>query len=91
VILIPTSPEVIACIRIKHEDELTIFSSFSDPDGTRLDGTGETGEMMTEYCFKKSERPLFRIQSTWNISPSDCKRHNELVEYLLCIAEESDF
>ena len=89
-ILIPTSPEVIACIRIKHENELTIYSSLSDPGGTWLDGSGEKGKMMTEYCFKKSKRPLFRIQSTWNIS-SDCKRHNELVEYWLCIVEEDDF
>lgn len=36
---IPTSAEVIACIRIKHDKDLRVFSSFSAPEcGVQYEG-----------------------------------------------------
>ena len=83
---IATSAEVIACIRIKHKDDLTVFSSFSDPDGTWQQG--EIGRMMTEYCFKFQSIPLFKMETTWEIGDQSWKRKNEKTEYWLCVCEE---
>lgn len=82
---IPTSAEVIACIRIKHKDDLTVFSSFSDPEGN-----GTHGRMMTEYCFKFQSIPLFRMETTWEIGNPSWERKNEKTEYWLCVAENEE-
>ena len=87
---IPTSAEVIACIRIKHKDDLTVFSSFSDPDGTWQGGAGETGRMMTEYCFKFQSIPLFKMETTWEIGSPSWDRKNEKTDYWLCVAEKEE-
>ena len=87
---IPTSAEVIACIRIKHKDDLTVFSSFSDPDGTWQGDAGETGRMMTEYCFKFQSIPLFKMETTWEIRSPSWDRKNEKTEYWLCVAEKEE-
>jgi hypothetical protein len=87
---IPTSAEVIACIRIKHKDDLTVFSSFSDPDGTWQGGAGETGRMITEYCFKFQSIPLFKMETTWEIGDTSWDRKNEKTEYWLCVAEKEE-
>lgn len=85
---VPTSAEVIACIRIKHKDDLGVFSSFSDPDGTWQGGPGGTGRMMTEYCFKFQSIPLFKMETTWDIGVLSWCRENEKTEYWLCVCEE---
>ena len=87
---IPTSAEVIACIRIKHDKDLRVFSSFSDPDGTWQGGPGEKGRMMTEYCFKFQSIPLFKMETTWEIGNPSWERKNEKTEYWLCVADNEE-
>ena len=87
---IQTSAEVIACIRIKHKDDLAVFSSFSDPDGTWQGGPEKTGRMMTEYCFKFQSIPLFKMETTWEIGNPSWNRKNEKTEYWLCVPEKEE-
>ena len=78
---IPTSAEVIACICIKHDKDLRVFSSFSAP---------ECGVMETQYAFAFQEIPLFGIKTNWDIGDSSWKRENEKTEYWLCVAEKEE-
>jgi len=87
---IATSAEVIACIRIKHKDDLAVFSSFSDPDGTWMEGCGTHGRMMTEYGFKFQSIPFFKMETTWQIGNPSWDRKNEKTEYWLCVAEKEE-
>ena len=87
---IPTSAEVIACIRIKHDKDLRVFSSFSDPDGTWQGGPGYHGRMETEYAFAFQSIPLFKIEATWDIPVYGNKRMNEETKYWLCVAEKEE-
>jgi hypothetical protein len=83
---IPTSAEVCAVIRARHNDGMTVFSTFSDPDGTFNGGSGERGRMDTAYGFKGCDWPLIEYRTTWEIDHSTpYKRVNEKCEYWLCI------
>jgi len=86
---IPTSAEVCAVIRVRHSKELTVFSTFSDPDGTFNGGPGEFGRMETSYGFNgfNCDYPLIEYRTTWEIDHDQpSKRVNEKHEYWLCVA-----
>lgn len=78
---IPTSREVWAVIRARHESDLRLHSTYSSP---------ETGEMMTQYSLNGSDFPLIGARTRWDV---DCetphKRINEQHEFWLCVPRES--
>lgn len=81
---IPTSVEVIAVIRARHGNEMTVFGSFSDPTGTAFGGSGETGVMKTLWGFRRADCPLYETISKTTPPESD----NTEYEYYLCAALE---
>ncbi len=83
---IPTTPEVWAVIKARHHADLSVFSSFSNPDGTFIGGCGQHGEMFTAYGFKGADYPLMEARTTWDIDRAEPhKRINEEHKYWLCI------
>lgn len=91
---VPTTYEVWNQIRLAHAKDLTVFSSFTDPDGSFM-GSGQ-GRADTAYGFKDGTVPVMRAESTWDNEPWDyegvrlSKRVNEQHEYWLCYAIEDD-
>ena len=85
---IPTSAEVVAVIRAKHQ-ELRVYSSFSDPDGSFCGG--DLCTMMTEWGFADFDIPFLGIKTTWKKHPTEAyKRDRETHEYWLCVSIEED-
>lgn len=64
---IPTTVEVYRAILDRHFHDLSVFSSFSNPDGTAFGGGGQEGRMETKWGFKGSVLPCLEAQSTWDI------------------------
>jgi hypothetical protein len=90
---IPTSAEVCAVIRARHNADMTVFATFSDPDGTFNGGPGERGRMDTAYGLKGCDWPLIEYRTTWDIDQDperSYKRHNEKHEYWICIPLRDD-
>lgn len=92
-IQISTSAEVWAVIKARHGKDLTVFESFSNPDGTFNGAPGEFGRMVTAYGFKGASEPIIKAQTRWKIDHE--KPHNRIDEthdYWLCVAQpgESD-
>ncbi len=87
---IETSAEVWSVIMARHRSELTVFSSYSNPDGSCPLGGG-TPTMETSYGFKNSDAPIMRAKTTWD-GPSDgsYKRENEKSQYWLCVIKEEE-
>jgi hypothetical protein len=86
---IATSAEVAAVIRARHDKELAVFASFSDPDGTFNGGAGERGRMETAWGFKGADAPILEARTTWTIDrKQQHKRIEEKHEYWLCAAKE---
>lgn len=85
-----TSPEVYAVIMAKHRADLTVFESYSNPDGHCPLGSGSP-EMFTSFGFKGSDFPTIAARTTWEDGGALYKRYNEKTEYWLCsgINEES--
>jgi len=84
-IKIPTSAEVWAVIRARHGKEMSVYSSFSDPDGTFNGGFGEVGRMETAWALKHADYPLIEAKTVWDIDPEKpYKRLNETTEYWVC-------
>jgi len=81
---INTSAEVWAVLHARHRKELTVFATFSDPDG---EYTGRSqGCMETTYGFKGCEYPLMEARTTWTIDPEQPhKRIDEQHQYWLCL------
>ncbi len=83
---IATSAEVWAVIKAKHGSQLSVFSSFSDPNGDAFGGGGTTGTMETSYGFKIGDYPIMEARSTWSISSEKPhERLDEIHEYWLCL------
>lgn len=83
---ITTSAEVWAVIKARHGNDLTVFESFSDPDGTFNGGPREFGRMMTAYGFKGATEPIIKAQTTWRIDPDrPHARIHEIHQYWLCV------
>lgn len=86
--IISTSAEVWAVIRARHNDDLGVYASCSDPDG--ING-GRTGRMYTAYGFKGADYPLMAAETTWDIDDErSYKRHNEKHEYWLFVNQLDD-
>jgi hypothetical protein len=84
---VATSAEVWAVIEARHGNEMTVFESFSDPDGTFNGGDGTRGRMETAWGFKGAQVPTLYAKTTWEIDPeATYKRINEQYEYWLCVA-----
>lgn len=87
---IVTSAEVWAVIRAKHHDQLVVFGSFSNPDGN-FNGPSDKGEMFTSYGFVEGSCPLLEARTTWTIDrEKPSKRIDEVTEYCLCVAVDSE-
>ncbi len=88
---IKTTPEVWAVIRASHP-ELTVFSSFSDPEGGSEYGDG-TPRMETAYGFRGGDFPIIEAKTTWEYAKDEEKprvRKNEKHEYWLCLPIKED-
>ncbi len=87
---IPTTPEVWAVIHARHHQELTVFGSYSAPDGDYL-GNSLEGRMMTDYGFDGADCPLIGIDTRWDIDrEKPHRRLNERHEYWLCVPIDTD-
>jgi len=89
-IKIPTSREVYAVIHARHK--LKVFSSFSNPNGNQFGGSGEVGEMWTQWGFDNAHWPLLEARTTWTINhEKPHERIDEIHEYwlLMAVPEES--
>lgn len=64
---IPTSPEVYAVLRARHGDQMRVYASFSDPDGTFNGGPGEVGRMDTIWSIDGCDFPILEVKTTWDI------------------------
>lgn len=85
---IETSPEVWAVIKARHHEDLTVFGTYSAPEGSEF---SDQCEMYTEYGFKDADVPLMAARTTWDRDPeTSYKRINEKTKYWLFIIEESD-
>lgn len=84
---ITTSAEVWAVIKARHGQNLKVFESFSDPDGTFNGGSGERGRMVTAYGFDGAPEPIIKAQTTWRIDPDrPHARIDETHHYWLCVS-----
>ncbi len=89
--LIPTTRNVWIAIWAKHKNELVLFSSFSNPNGTFHGGAGKRGEMWSTYGISGCDYPLIEIRTTWEIHQDrPHERMYEQEEYYLCLALKSD-
>lgn len=85
-IQISTSAEVWAVIKARHGKDLTVFESFSNPDGTFNGGPGEFGRMVTAYGFKGAREPIIKAETMWRIDPDrPHARIDETHHYWLCV------
>jgi hypothetical protein len=80
---IETSAEVWAVIQARHSDQLTVYSSFSDPSGGLMGG-GVHGRMETVYAVAGADYPLIGARSTWDIT-DEGGRENKRHDYFLMI------
>lgn len=82
---IPTSYEVYRTILNEHHEQLSVFSSFSAPDGDSF-GNPDQARMMTEWGFKTADCPIMGAESTWDIDRANVLiRNNEAHRYWLCL------
>lgn len=86
-----TSAEVWAVIQARHGKLLRVYSSFSDPTGTRDMGSGEEGRMDTTYGLPSADYPLIGARTTWKIDPEKPhERIDQRHEYFLFVAIKED-
>lgn len=83
---VKTSGSVYSLLLETHKDDLTVFESFSDPDGGMRGGS--TGEMETVWGLKGADCALFGARTTWDIARDEELgipfRNNQQTEYWLC-------
>lgn len=86
--MIETSREVYAVILARHQDDLVVFSSYSNPDGDDHLGRGKP-EMMTEWGLRGADFPLIRAETTWEKNPEkEYERVNEKHRFWLVVPVE---
>jgi len=86
---IKTSAEVWAVIHARHNKDLTVFESYSAPDGG--ENRSDKGVMYTGYGLKGADYPLMAAETTWDIdNERSYKRHNEKHEYWLFVNEKEE-
>ena len=61
---IETSEQVCLEIRKKHKEDLTVFGSFTDSDGDGYEWSSGRPEILTEWGFRKSENPTYKVLMT---------------------------
>jgi len=88
---IPTSKEVYCAKMDRHYEDLSVFSSYSAPNGDYY-GNPDVCRMMTEWGFKGADFPILGIETTWDRQPKGVyERVNEQHKYWLCVVvEEND-
>lgn len=92
-IKIKTSAEVIAVIKAKHYDELSVFGTISEPYGCPH-GSSFNCRMMTQWGFSDSPIPLIEINETWRKHPVDKRKKDQHVrEYYIFhpVGDDDDF
>lgn len=83
-----TSVEIYVSIFARHGDDLSVFSSFSNPEESHL---SKQLQMETVWGFCNADYPLMAHRVTWDKGEKEYKRYNEVHEYYLCIpAKEED-
>lgn len=80
-----TSPEVWAVIHARHKDDLKVFSSFSDPQGTQFGGGGTLGRMETCYGIDGADYPLIGARTSWDIGDNNERKNIRTEHYLFAI------
>ena len=74
---VPTTPDVWNSIRKAHHDELKVFSSFTQTEGT--------GIAHTAWEFHGHDFPIMEAETTWDIDPTNrYQRYNEQTKFWLC-------
>jgi len=68
-----TSAEVFYVIRARHEKDLEVYGSFSDPDGRSFGRDGSQGTMETIYSLNGATVPFIGVKTTWRIDGYDKK------------------
>lgn len=87
---VETSREVIAVLRARHDKQLCVFYSYSNPDGTCPMGNGQP-QMDTWYGFREADFPLYHIRTTWLRDPDrPHQRLNGEHHYWLCLPHKED-
>lgn len=64
---VATSAEVYAVIRARHQAEMVVFGTISEPDGNPW-GDSDDCRMMTEWGIKGCDMPLIGINQRWTKS-----------------------
>lgn len=87
---VPTSKEVYWAIRNNHLDRMVVFTSFSDPTGGFMGGSGE-GRMDTEWGFRGQDFATVGTRTTWEIHAQfPDERIDEKNIYWLCVGINDD-
>ena len=84
----PTSAEVWAVLKARHNAALRVYSSYSAPEG-ESHGDPTKAVMMTEYAFEDAQWPLMGARTTWQVGDDTYPRKTERSEYWLCVRTES--
>lgn len=61
---IKTTERVCVEIRKEHKEQLTVFASYTDVDGYGYEWSSGEPEIMTEWGFKDSDNPLYKVLMT---------------------------
>jgi len=81
---IKTDKHVYGAIFREHKDNLTVFSSFSNPYPSELQ---YDPEMLTEWGFKNANRPLIKSVIKWK---NRKRETTEMAEFFIYCAKESE-
>lgn len=84
-----TTGDVYWAILKAHANDLTVFETFSDPDGSFTGGS--RGEVLTVWGLKGSDFPIMGARTTWDIVRVEiggadwvATRANQVTEFWLC-------
>ena len=85
-----TSAEVWAVIRAKHSEDLGVFSTISEPEGSPY-GDSRHCRMMTEYGVYGADTPIIGAETTWQKHPvNERERVDETTKYWLCVVNNNE-
>jgi hypothetical protein len=83
--VIPTSEEVFAVIYARHKD-MAVFSSFSDPTGTYMGGSGELGRMETVWGLRGAGQPLVCVRTQYTLDDQGSQLGPRQSDYFIVVA-----
>ncbi len=81
---IKTNPHVYRAISFEHRADLTVHGSFTNTERSTL---SERYEVLTEWGFKNSNRPLIKLH---RIGELDAPRENDVEHFYIYCAKESE-